>query len=385
MGLGELLRCRVYGHGYAYCVREFGSDEGGGEGEIPGLIEGDYILEAFVGPYYASAEFAVDGAHKSVALEFERLATVNFNVALPSGAEAKLEDASVALYDSEGKMAAFAFCNEEGQAVFEALPSGSYTAIVLDGKYAASTTVTVSGSQTVDAQVELAEAPVAVSGRVTAAGLSVEGVPVHVDDEFGRILGIGYADADGNVEIACLESETGSYTLIVDSEAIQTVETELSVVAGKADFGNVELVLKEQETLAVASKAGQDFSSAVEEASESDAVDVLITDSTIGRGDYNRYMREYENCLKESRSALASLSKMGYPEHTCSCTSLQSIVDYNNQVDVANSNLVELQRLRDSIDALHKHYESAWRTYGINCVGLGVTAIGVIVTFPVLV
>ena len=33
VGLGKLLCCRVYGHGHAYCVREFGSDERGGEGE----------------------------------------------------------------------------------------------------------------------------------------------------------------------------------------------------------------------------------------------------------------------------------------------------------------------------------------------------------------
>ena len=33
VGLGELLRRRIYGNGHADCVREFGSDERGGEGE----------------------------------------------------------------------------------------------------------------------------------------------------------------------------------------------------------------------------------------------------------------------------------------------------------------------------------------------------------------
>ena len=43
VGLGELLRCRVYGHGYADCIREFGGDERSGEGEIPGLIGNPHI------------------------------------------------------------------------------------------------------------------------------------------------------------------------------------------------------------------------------------------------------------------------------------------------------------------------------------------------------
>ena len=297
--------------------------------ELSGLIDGSYVLETYVGNYHAKSTFAIDNSNENVTPEFEELASAKIRVSLPEGADVELEDAFVALYDSDNDMVGFAFCNEDGEIDIKCFPVGDYTAIVNAGGYAASTTISLSSLQTTEIQVNLNEAPIVVSGRVLCNGQNAEGIDVYVVDESLRILGFGFVDENGNARISSVESESGKYILSIHSDLIQPIEIELDVASRKANFGTIELTLKEQSSFSV--------NSANNSQSSSSAVLALLDyfiERFLNNDGFEEHSEEYQRIL----SGVSSIES--YCE--CDCTDVQSVQQFQRQYNEAQKSLNEL-------------------------------------------
>ena len=105
---------------------------------LNGLIAGNYQLIAVSGTKYAETTFTVSGSGTTAALNFAEKSVLQVSVNLPSNGI----DASETfgwLYDSNNKLVGNVIVDENGKLNFAYLDNGTYTLVVLNGKYAAKT------------------------------------------------------------------------------------------------------------------------------------------------------------------------------------------------------------------------------------------------------